>query len=429
MTPESTDSRRNVLKVIGASGAAGLTGLAGCVGGDGDGDGGGDGGNGGTTTTDTSFSGEVKLGLLSPESGAYSYLGEAERQGAMLALQEAEEEFGITVELSQEDTEFNPQTAVQKLERLITREGVEAVVAHSSAGIQLGNRATENGVPIMVSSTAADAASGSECAEYAFNLSPSISMMANSGASMLADYADKWFMIVPDYAAGRNIRDVLTPKLEERGAEVVGTSVEPLGANDYTSALNQVEDSDAEGILPLLTGTDLRTAVNQIVDRGMDDYAIGGSLIEDNVVWEMSKEIAAVLDRFTTWWTPAIETDKTRDFLERVHEEYDTTAYGRHWMGYTAMDQMLRAIVRAEGTDPDEIRGTLEGHDFSDVGLKEGKQYFRECDHRAVTSTYGVTPRSVDEMEDDPYRIWFDVTERIPGEDIIRPCEETGCTF
>jgi hypothetical protein len=115
--------------------------------------------------------------------------------------------------------------------------------------------------------------------------------------------------------------------------------------------------------------------------------------------------------------------------MERIQNEYDTTAYSRHYLGYTSMDQLVRAAARAGSTDAEAVRGELEGHDYSDRGLLQGTQYWRACDHQNIKPTYAVRALPAEEMVDDPHRIWFEPFAESAGDDVARSCEETGCSL
>jgi hypothetical protein len=53
--------------------------------------------------------------------------------------------------------------------------------------------------------------------------------------------------------------------------------------------------------------------------------------------------------------------------------------------------------------------------------------YWRECDHQLVQQAYSVSALPVAEMQDSPYKAWFETTNTYAGDDIVRSCDATGC--
>jgi hypothetical protein len=75
------------------------------------------------------------------------------------------------------------------------------------------------------------------------------------------------------------------------------------------------------------------------------------------------------------------------------------------------------------------MRGELVGHEVSSK-IKDikggGDMYWRE-NNQLVQPTFSVEARPQEEMEDDPYKRWFQTTETFAGDDVVRPLSETGC--
>ncbi len=77
---------------------------------------------------------EVNLPVLVPVTGFLSLEGTSQRNGAILALENAPENVTVTYEVV--DTSTAPETAVTALERAVSRGNVSAVVA-SMLGTQM----------------------------------------------------------------------------------------------------------------------------------------------------------------------------------------------------------------------------------------------------------------------------------------------------
>lgn len=409
--------RRDVLKTSGALSAAGLTGLAGCTGSPG--------------AQDTELDDEIHIGLVEPLSGVYANLGQAEIEGAELAIQDLEEEFDITIETTEADTEADPDTGVRRIEELVTQDGIDAAFGgvSSSVAIAMGQWASRNDLAYIASGSHSDATTGEDCGQYMWRTASSNTMLARTAGAAMADHADSWALVYADYTWGQTARDAVSTVLEEEGAEVVDTISVPLGADDYTSALSRVEDSGAEAMGNITAGADTTRLCQQYLDSGLaDEIKTGGVLLEDEVLWSLGPEGVSQMGVWATVWNPAYQEGQMSDFVERVRDEHNKTAYSRHYLGYTSMDQLVRAAVRAESTAAEDIAGELNGHDYSDYGLLDGTQTWRECDHQNEKPTYAVQAKAAEDMVDeDGERIWFEQVSKREGSEVMRSCDETGC--
>ncbi|MFC4541152.1 ABC transporter substrate-binding protein [Halosolutus amylolyticus] len=410
--------RRDVLKATGAAGVGGLTGLAGCSASPGDGDG--------------EYDGSIHIGAVEPFSGVYANLGEAEVQGAELAIQDLEEEFDVDIEMSEADTEVDPDVGVRRIEELTTQDGIDVAFGgvSSSVAIAMGQWASRNDLAYIASGSHSDATTGEDCGQYMWRTASSNTMLARTAGQAMAEHADSWALIYADYTWGQTARDAVTAALEENGAEVVDTISAPLGADDYTSALNQAESSGAEAMGNITAGADTTRLCQQYLDSGLaEEMKTGGVLLEDEVLWSLGPEGVSQMGVWATVWGPSVQSGQMEEFVQRIRDEYGTTAYSRHYLGYQSVDQLVRAVVRAESVAAEDIRQELDGHDYTDVGLLDGTQQWRECDHQNVKPTYAVRARDADDMVDeDGERIWFETVTEQQGEDVMRSCDETGCS-
>lgn len=444
MTSQNTTriSRRRLLQ---GTGAAALTGLAGCSGGDGgsgdggSGDGGsdggsGDGGSGGTKTTSQSGSGldTVKVGYATSLSGPFAVFGETALHGARLAKQDLEEELGVTVEITSADTEVNPSTGLERMKRLVVEEGVDVTMGgiSSSVALKMGTWASDNGVAYMATGAHSDLITGAQCAPNMFRVTCSNSMLANTIGQEMTEAADTWYLIYSDYTWGQTAQKAVTNVLEANGKEVVGKTAAPFPNDDYTQYLNEASSSDAAGLGLLVAGLDMRLAIKQLRNKGIqNDMKLAMHQIEDVVYWGLSKEATSIMNIGGQVWGPG--TPEGEEFAQRVAETGETDPFVRHFLGYAGVDQMVRAAVRADSTAAADIRAELEGHTVESpiTDMKGGDMYWRAEDHQLIQPTYSVQPRQVAEMTNDPYKTWFETAKTFAGEEVARPASETGCSF
>ena len=409
--------RRNVLQSAGAAGAVGLAGLSGCL---------------------SSLSGggsdvsDLSVGYTTSLSGPFAVFGQAGLDGAELAAADLEEELDVSIDISTGDTEVNPSTGLQRIKRLVTEEEIDFAMGgvSSSVALKMGTWASDNSVTYMATGAHSDAVSGASCATHMYQPTAANSMLANTIGEQMVGAGDSWYLIYSDYTWGQTAQQAVASALEDGGKEVVGTAAAPFPNDDYTPYLNEAADSDADGIGMLIAGLDLRKAANQAMAKGIqDDYTLAMHQLEDVVYWGLDKENAGILDTAGQVWGPAVDNEASNQFAERIAENADTDPYVRHLLGYMSMDQAVRAAVRADSTAAEDMRGELVGHEVSSK-IKDikggGDMYWRE-NNQLVQPTFSVEARPQEEMEDDPYKRWFQTTETFAGDDVVRPLSETGC--
>lgn len=414
-------NRRSFIKYLGATSALGATGLAGCTGGDG--------GGGDSTSIDS-----LSIGVTTSLSGPFAVFGQAELAGAELAKADLEDELGVDIELVEGDTEINPSTGLERMKRLVTKDGIDAAMGgvSSSVALKMGTWASENDVIYMATGAHSDLITGDQCAPYMFRPTCSNSMLANTIGQEMAEEADTWYLIYSDYTWGQTASKAVESILEEKGKEVVGKTAAPFPNDDYSQYLNEAKASDADGLGVLIAGLDLRKATSQLINKGMhEDFTLAMHQLEDIVYWGLDEQSASVLDVAGQVWGAG--SPGGDEFKERVASNYDTDPYVRHFLGYLSMDQIVRSAVRADSTGAEEMRSALEGHEVTssarDIKGGDGKMYWRECDHQLVQPTFSMKAKAPDEMQNEPYKQWFETVKTFDGDDVARSCDDTGCSL
>ncbi|MBP1954592.1 ABC-type branched-subunit amino acid transport system substrate-binding protein [Halarchaeum rubridurum] len=416
-------TRRRALEGLGAAGIAGLAGCSSGPGGEGS-------GSGGTTTGSTGPM-EITLGLFTPNSGAFAPWGPSLETGTRLAIQDLENELDVSVGLEVYDTKTDPSGALDAMKRAVTADGIDFAQGgiNSSVCTKIGTWASDNNVS-YIGQGASDSLRGEACQPFMYMVYQTNHMMATTIGREMADTTDNWYVLYADYVWGHNAEQVVTSAVEENGATVVGKDATPFPNDDYTQYINNVANSDADGVALLIPGPDASRAVKQMRNQGLTDITIGAQMLEDMVFWGLDHEAAAMVDIASMGWVNTI--DGVGDFNDRVAEAGELDPFVRHAKSYTSADQHVRAAVRAGSTRAEDIREELEGHEVQSAAKDihgGGEMYWRACDHELVSPVFSATAREASAMQDDPYKQWFDVTDTTPGDDVVRSCEETGCTL
>jgi len=374
------------------------------------------------------------VGVMSAFSGPFADWGPAHELGATLAAEDIQADHDVEIEVSRYDTETNPSAAQERIQRAVTADGIDFAFGGISSAVcsTIGSWTSDNGV-VYIADGASGTLTGSDCQPFMFRTYNSNNMMSRAAAPPMAEIADSWYILYADYVWGQNAQEIIGSLLEEEGASVAGRDATPWPptSRDYTQYLNNAANSDADGLALVMPGAEPAQAMSQARNEGiLGDFQVMVHQNEDPTYWGLGKWAAASLAVAPTGWVNTVEGGE--EFKQRVADQGDLDPFVRHVTAYEGMDQLVRAAIRAGSKEAEDVRGALEGHEITDSRINDiesGTMYWRECDHQLVKPTYIVSGRAEADMVDSPYRQWFNVDQSIPGEDVIRSCEETGCSF
>jgi branched-chain amino acid transport system substrate-binding protein len=224
---------------------------------------------------------------------------------------------------------------------------------------------------------------GSGCNSHTFVFMPNANMMARSVAPHLVKaYGTKCYMVTADTVDGKATLAAMTDALKANGSEILGNTVTPFGATDFTAALTEAKNAKPNLIVLNLYGWDLVNALKAYakLELAKEKIGVGGMISGEQIGRPLGYASNAGI--WGLIWDPKINTDSSKRFIQGVIDKYNHTPTSRCYLGYAAMTQILEAVQRAGNTDTAAVIKALEGHEFD--GCKVGKSYFRAWDHQHV---------------------------------------------
>ena len=362
-----TVNRRNFLKTAGALGVAATlpTALAGCVSPTAPSTGGG--------ATDNS-SAPIKIGILAPSSGNFAvYGGELER-GTRLYLDDdmGGEVAGRPIEYVYEDSEGNPEVALQKARKLVEQDEVDLVTGIVSSGVLMGVREyfAEVKKLLIVSNAGANPVSRELKSPYIWRASFSNWMMGAQMATWLAEnVGKKGALIVSDYTAGHNERDSFQWHFQEAGGELVKTILAPFPAiGDPAPLIADLASTDADFFYIFVPGGNglsfFKSAVEFDLMSQIPMYTNNAQTSED--VLPVLGD--AALGIKGSWlWAYVNDIPENNDYIARYEEKYELSPSSFAVQGYDAGHVIAEMLTRVEGdtSDVDAMSDALAGISFA----------------------------------------------------------------
>jgi branched-chain amino acid transport system substrate-binding protein len=367
-----TIDRQHFLRLSGASLAgAALLGVTGC-GGDESAGGGGE--------------GPILIGLSGALTGGDAILGQTQREGVQLALDEINEDDGIQgrqIELVTEDEANDPSRMAEIAQKFVTRDQVDAIIGGTNDGTAqvLAQVAEQSQVPLIVPFANGDQITQGK--KWSFQVDVASTAFVQGIVDFATENFDRIGIVYDDNAFGQADRDFALEDLEAVNVEPVAVISIPNEGTDFTPQLSQFRDSDAQVLIAPISGTNaaqlrkdmtrlnyepLIAGPNSLAFQSMID--VGGEFVEHKVLLE------DVIDE---------TKPEVVEFQEKFRAAYDKEATsGFELLGYDAMNIMAFALKQAGGTDKAKVRDAIEGlSNYEAVSGKKGSTIsYSADDHR-----------------------------------------------
>jgi ABC-type branched-subunit amino acid transport system substrate-binding protein len=249
-------------------------------------------------------------------------------------------------------------------------------------------------------------------------------MAANALAGRLnAQYAGKrYFYITADYTWGWTT--------EESMRQVTGTTdrkkhpgvLKPLGAVDFSDALEAAGSNDPDVLVLTLFGKDMAHALRQAVDMGLKSRA---QVVVPNLTLGMAeragpKAMEGVLGAtFWTWKAPyQYGYPRGKKFVEAFVGRYRRYPSTSGASAYSIVYEYVDAVKRSGSLASEGVIKALEGHKYR---LLKDEQVWRALDHQSVQTVYTVQGNPISAVLADPLRLdLFTILGAMPGNEAVR---------
>lgn len=382
-----TLSRRQYLQATAALGTT--AGIAGCLG---EGD------------------DNLTVGFVLPFTGVYSLLGDSIVNGFEMYVDEQGGELaGQEVEFVSRDTEADTDTGVSVARELLVESGANVLVGPVSSAVAIAMMQTvENEASaIWLNANAGDYRVIQDgCIPYHFRTSfNDWQTSAPLAPWVYENVADNVVVAYADYAFGQNSRDFFVEAFEEEGGEVMGEVTVPLGTDDFSPYMGDIEGSGADAVYSFFAGSDAVNYITQFHEFGLDEEMVqtgSGFLLEEDT---LPAQGGAAVGKFSLLHYAA-NNDQTREFVESYREEFEETANVYACQGYDSA-QAFELAVEEGGTDPDEMVAALGG---AELDSPRGAFQFHPETHDPMQDMY---VREVVEGDDGPENEVVDTVDDI----------------
>ena len=329
------------------------------------------------------------LGIF-PSSGAYAEFGRDTNRGFRLAIEQARA--GVLdrpLRYISRDSETKPGVAVQRVGDAIEHDGARffAGCASSAVALALEPIAKEK-KSLFFTSVGADEVTGKDCNRFTFRWSvPTYAAVRSTMYPFIERFpaARRWYTITPAYVFGTSLLNNVRQVAREKGIELVGNAVHPLGTTDFSSYITRAIEARPDVVALLNFGGDAIRSVKTAAEYGLKKhskllYVWSGGLSDYKAIGAEALEGVYVGCQYWHDATPA--TRAASKPYQAAYGEPMGYVGGSAWIEFRLI---IDGVAKAGSADPARVAQALEG--FQYVG-PTGPEVIRAFDHQVLKPYY-----------------------------------------
>ena len=325
----------------------------------------------------------VKIGVIAPLSGDLSALGLGIRNGAQLAVDQANEEEAIegwTIELVAEDDTAKADVGAQVATKLASDKDVVGVIGtlNSSVALQVAPILEKaNIVQVSPANTATELTGRDNLASQTrrYKNYYRVSTTDDIQGPFAANYATeelnaKNVAIIHDKKTyGQGLSDAFKAQFEKNGGKVVAAETINPGDKDFSAVLSKIKPTNPDLIYYGGEYPEASLVSSQAKQQGIKAPLMGGDGIYSGKFFETAKE-AGVGDLATSVGAPTDELESAKDFVEAYNADPELKkdpyeAYGAY--SFDAANVIIEALKESL-KDADAIDDAVRSATITAVG-------------------------------------------------------------
>ncbi len=332
--------------------------------------------------------GTLKIAILAPLSGPVPTFGVSTRDGALLAIEEANAKGGVLgkqIEGVVADSQCTPDPAVNAINKVIEQDKVHYVIGEvcSSASIPMSEVAEKNKI-VMISPTSTNPTvtlnGDGSTKQFVFRacfIDPfQGTVMAKFALSKGYKTAFIMFDQGNDYVRG--LAEFFEKAFVEAGGTVVGKEAYTKTDTDFSTILTKVGESKAD----VLFVPDYYNIINlvgaQAKEKGVTAVMMGGD------GWDSADLDLKAADGgfYSNHYSPEDTRPVVQQWVANYQKKYNSVPDALATLGYDATNLMIAAIAKAGVDDSTKVAEAMAGLSYDAVS---GKVTF-DAQHNPIKS-------------------------------------------
>ena len=313
----------------------------------------------------------IKIGLVSPNSGANARYGAFAQRGATLAVAEINEAGGIdgrTIEIVPADSVCTPVEGVSATQRLLSQDNVDFIIGDICSSVTLAMQPlVEDAGKVLINAASSNPEitykAGVGGYKYSFRNYPTDEIRAAAIISQAAAKGYKRLAVLSvDSDYGRGAIQFSKKYTGEAGVELVSEDYYKEGEVDFRAVLAKIRKSDADAILMYGLADTTPIIARQMIETGLagrlplignGEFSAEATIAAAPTAMENALEAAA--------WLPAYQSEGSQKFVADYQAAYDGEEPNNHAYGHWETVHLLaQAIDDADSIESDAVVAALQ---------------------------------------------------------------------
>ncbi len=316
---------------------------------------------------------DVKVGILLPLSGPVAPIGQNNRRGHALAIEEVNAAGGIKsmggakLIMIDGDTQGNPKVGIQETEKLATQ-GVSAILGAYQSNVtfpstQISEKA---GVPFIDPVAIADTITEGRNFKYTFKVAPKASWYARDQLNFIKWVGEKAgkpikkiVLMYEDTLFGQSTSKGQEQSAKELGIEVIEKIAYPAETPDMTPTISRVKQLAPDALVLVSYIADAVLITKTMKELGVDIPIMGTSAGHIDPAYIANLGPLAENSFTVGEWNPDLKKAGAAKIAERFQAKFNVAMNGHAAETYMSTMVLIDALERAGSADRGKLREAL----------------------------------------------------------------------
>lgn len=307
-----------------------------------------------TNGSDVKTSQVMKIGVLLPLTGPAQAAGEASKKAVELAIANLPSDIRNNIQVVFEDDQLDAKLAVSAAQKLISVDGVKALITYGSgSSVAVSYVAEKASVPMIGLGNAPDINSGKQ---WALRYIPSSSLLIDALEKLILNGKYKKVAIIWNQADGPKANTEQTVKiLPALGYTIVANESVAKGENDFKTSIAKIKSANPDVIISYLS-PQIGIFAKQVQDIGWKVPIVG------IINFEASSQVKIAGNALDN---QLYVGDKNAAFLDEYFAKYGMYPATAGDNLYDAVTQLAKAVNQSKGDNSSIVK--LLKKDFTGV--------------------------------------------------------------
>ena len=312
----------------------------------------------------------IKIGLILPMTGPFSYMGRQVGAGVSLYMAEhGDTVAGRKVEIVVKDDAGVPDTSRRLAQELVVNDKVTVLAGFglTPQAFAAAPIATQSKTPMVVMQAATS--SVTEKSPFIVRTSMTLPQVTFGVADWaLGNKVRKVVTLVSDYAPGIDAETAFKERFTAKGGEVTASLRMPMITNDFAPYLQRVMDAKPDAVFVFLpAGDSAAVFMKQFAERGLDKAGIKligtGDIVDDDVLGQMGDvALGTITSHHYSAAHPSAMNKKFVAAIEKANKGMRPSfmAVG----GYDGMRVIMEGLKATNGAGGEALVKAMAGQKF-----------------------------------------------------------------